>query len=114
MRRRQKTRKFGFADAECWLAAIAFVKQNRFTMTTVSIRDLRQSFPKIEALLTSGEEVWITRRGKAFACITPRTPPQEKKPDFKARFGPKAEWKPVRTRSATPVSDFIRWRAEER
>jgi antitoxin (DNA-binding transcriptional repressor) of toxin-antitoxin stability system len=79
------------------------VKHIGFTMTTVSIRDLRQSFPKIEALLNSGEEVWITRRGKAFACITPRTPPPEKKPDFKARFGPKSEWKPVPLRSGGSV-----------
>lgn len=83
-------------------------------MTTVSIRDLRQSFPMIEALLQKGEEVWITRRGKAFARITPGAPPPEKKPDFKARFGPKSEWQPMRTRSATPVADFIKWREEER
>lgn len=83
-------------------------------MSTVSIRDLRTSFPKVEAMLNAGEEVWISKRGKPFARITLETPPAESKPDFKARFGPGAKIKPVPTKSGRPLQDFLRERDEER
>jgi antitoxin (DNA-binding transcriptional repressor) of toxin-antitoxin stability system len=83
-------------------------------MSTVSIRDLRTSFPKVEAMLNAGEEVWISKRGKPFARITLETPPSETKPDFKARFGAKSKIKPVQTKSGKPLQNFLRWRDEER
>ena len=83
-------------------------------MSTVSIRDLRTSFPKVEALLNAGEEVWISKRGKPFARITLDTPPPVDLPDFKARFGPNTTIKPVATKSGKPLQDFLRWRDEER
>ena len=83
-------------------------------MNTVSIRELRTSFPKVEALLNAGEEVWISKRGKPFARITLETPPPAEKPDFKERFGPGATIQPVKTKSGKPLQDFLRWRDEER
>lgn len=83
-------------------------------MSTVSIRDLRTSFPKVEALLNAGEEVWISKRGKPFARIMLDTPPANQQPDFKARFGPGATIKPVITKSGKPLQNFLRWRDEER
>lgn len=85
-----------------------------FTMSTVSIRDLRTSFPKVEALLNAGEEVWISKRGKPFARIVLDTPPLEEPPDFKARFGPYSKTKAARTKSGKPLQDFLRWRDHER
>ncbi len=85
-----------------------------FPMSTVSIRDLRTSFRKIEAMLNAGEEVWISKRGKPFARITLGTPPSEVVPDFRSRFGTKSKIKPVRTKSGTPLLNFLRWRDEER
>jgi antitoxin (DNA-binding transcriptional repressor) of toxin-antitoxin stability system len=83
-------------------------------MSTVSISELRNSFPKVEALLHAGEEVWISKRGKLFARITLDTPPLPEKPDFKARFGPKSPIKPAVTISGRPLQDFLHWRNEER
>ena len=77
-------------------------------MTTVSIRDLRLSFPKVEALLLRGEDVWISRRGKTFARLSLETPPPTAKDTdpnarFRARFGPDAEWKPMKLNSGGSV-----------
>lgn len=85
-----------------------------FTMRTVSIRDLRTSFPKVEAMLNAGEEVWISKRGKAFARIMLDTPPVDTKPDFAARFGPAAMSQPVPTVSGLQLLDFLEWRDAER
>ncbi len=90
------------------------VNQICFTMTTVSIRDLRTSFPKVEAMLNAGEEVWISKRGKAFARIMLDTPPVDAKPDFAARFGRDAKVRPIVTTSGRPLSDFLKWRDAER
>jgi antitoxin (DNA-binding transcriptional repressor) of toxin-antitoxin stability system len=40
-------------------------------MKTVSVRDLRYDFPKVEALLRSGEEIRITKRRRVIARLTP-------------------------------------------
>lgn len=39
-------------------------------MKTATLRDLRYSFPKIEAWLRAGEEVQITRHAKPVAHLT--------------------------------------------
>ena len=95
------------------LAGIADVIHGSFTMTTVSIRDMRLSFPKVEALLRAGEEVWIAKRGKPFARIVPDTPKPAKKPDWKKRFGPDGE-KPALIPGLRPVTTFIQERDHER
>lgn len=60
-----------------------------YHMKTVSVRDLRYDFRKVEALLRSGEDVQITKRSKVIARLTaepggkPTRPPM---PDFMARL----------------------------
>lgn len=57
-------------------------------MKTATVRDLRYSFPKIEAWLAAGEEVLITKHSKPLARLVPGA--GEKKelpplPDYEAR-----------------------------
>jgi antitoxin (DNA-binding transcriptional repressor) of toxin-antitoxin stability system len=40
-------------------------------MKTVSVRDLRYDFPKVEELLRCGEEIHITKRRRVIARLTP-------------------------------------------
>jgi antitoxin (DNA-binding transcriptional repressor) of toxin-antitoxin stability system len=58
-------------------------------MKTVTVRDLRYDFPKIEAWLELGEEVLVTKRNKLIATITKSRPLSQKAlpplPDFAAR-----------------------------
>jgi antitoxin (DNA-binding transcriptional repressor) of toxin-antitoxin stability system len=42
-------------------------------MKTATIRDLRLTFPKVEAWLASGETVRLTKRGRPIARIVPDT-----------------------------------------
>lgn len=42
-------------------------------MKTATIRDLRLTFPKVEAWLASGETVRITKRGRPIARLVPDT-----------------------------------------
>jgi antitoxin (DNA-binding transcriptional repressor) of toxin-antitoxin stability system len=59
-------------------------------MITVSIRELRTSFPRVAALLEEGEEVWITRRGIIFARIEGAKPrPEGCGQKLAVRFGPR-------------------------
>jgi antitoxin (DNA-binding transcriptional repressor) of toxin-antitoxin stability system len=55
-------------------------------MRTVSVRDLRYDFPKVESLLLSGEEVKITKRRKVIACLTAEHADKPPLPDFMARL----------------------------
>ncbi len=58
-----------------------------YHMKTVTVRDLRYDFPKVERILREGKEVQITKRGKVIAWLAPRpsdvAPPM---PDFMARL----------------------------
>jgi len=60
-------------------------------MKTVSVRDLRYDFPKVEALLKSGEEIRITKRKRVIARLTPEPSERPEMPDFlgqmRANFG---------------------------
>lgn len=40
-----------------------------YHMKSVTVRDLRYDFPKVERLLKEGKPVRVTKRGKAFARI---------------------------------------------
>ena len=40
-------------------------------MKTVSVRDLRYDFPKVEEILRAGEEIQITKRKRPIARLTP-------------------------------------------
>ena len=48
-------------------------------MKTATIRDLRLTFPKVEAWLASGETVRLTKRGRPIARIVPDTTPTGRK-----------------------------------
>jgi antitoxin (DNA-binding transcriptional repressor) of toxin-antitoxin stability system len=59
-------------------------------MRTVSVRDLRYDFPKVEKMLQSGEEIRITKRRKVIARLTPEHGPEQAGrpplPDFLGRM----------------------------
>jgi len=57
-------------------------------MKTVTVRELRTAFPKIEAMLLNGQELAITKRGKIVALLVqPSKRESKRKLDFKKRFG---------------------------
>jgi antitoxin (DNA-binding transcriptional repressor) of toxin-antitoxin stability system len=51
-------------------------------MKTVSVRDLRYDFPKVEEMLRSGEEIRITKRRRVIARLTPEPMERPPLPDF--------------------------------
>ena len=58
-------------------------------MKTVTVRDLRNNFSKVEAWLGEGEEIRIEKRGTpiGFLSATPRSGAAKvKQPDFMARL----------------------------
>jgi antitoxin (DNA-binding transcriptional repressor) of toxin-antitoxin stability system len=57
-----------------------------YHMKTVSVRDLRYDFPKVERILRSGEEIQITKRRKAIARLTPEPASRPPLPDFLGRL----------------------------
>jgi antitoxin (DNA-binding transcriptional repressor) of toxin-antitoxin stability system len=58
-----------------------------YHMKTVSIRDLRYHFPKVERLLQHGETVQITKRKRVVGTLSPPEPPAAPQmPDFMARM----------------------------
>jgi len=57
-----------------------------YHMTTVSVRDLRYDFPRIEDLLRKGEEIQITKRRKVIARLVPEKTERPPMPDFLARI----------------------------
>jgi antitoxin (DNA-binding transcriptional repressor) of toxin-antitoxin stability system len=57
-------------------------------MKTATVRDLRYNFPQVEAWLSGGEEVELTKRGRVVGRIVPspaEAPKKFKMPDFAAR-----------------------------
>ncbi|HYY31728.1 MAG TPA: hypothetical protein VE860_27535 [Chthoniobacterales bacterium] len=55
---------------------------------TVTVRELRTSFPKIEAMLLSGQQIAITKRGRVIALLVePSKSKSSRKLDWKKRFG---------------------------
>ena len=56
-------------------------------MKTVSVRDLRYDFPKVERLLREGKDVQVTKRKRVIARLVPEpVSAQPKMPDFMARM----------------------------
>ena len=63
------------------------------TMKTATVRDLRNSFPRVAAWIAEGETVGITKAGKLFARLVPPMPAKTSKlvkPDIMAQL--KATW----------------------
>ena len=58
-----------------------------YHMKTATIRDLRYNFPQVEAWLSGGEEIELTKRGRVVGRIVPGAAktPKRKMPDFAAR-----------------------------
>lgn len=57
-----------------------------YHMKTVSVRDLRYDFPKVEGLLRKGEEIRITKRRKTIARLIPEPAHRPITPDFLGRM----------------------------
>lgn len=57
-----------------------------YHMKTVSVRDLRYDFKKVERLLELGEEVQITKRRKPIARLSPEPAERPPLPDFLGRL----------------------------
>jgi antitoxin (DNA-binding transcriptional repressor) of toxin-antitoxin stability system len=55
-------------------------------MKTVSVRDLRYDFPKVEEMLRAGEEIRITKRRRVIARLTPEPAERPPLPDFLGRM----------------------------
>ena len=55
-------------------------------MKTVSVRDLRYDFHKVEEMLRSGEEIRITKRRRVIARLTPEPMDRPPLPDFLGRM----------------------------
>ncbi|MGA8655084.1 MAG: hypothetical protein WB586_02970 [Chthoniobacterales bacterium] len=55
---------------------------------TVTVRELRTSFPKIEAMLLGGQQIAITKRGRIIALLVePSKSKRSRKLNWKNRFG---------------------------
>ena len=57
-------------------------------MKTATVRDLRNSFSKLEAWLAEGEQICIEKRGKPIGVLSawePDSAPLQSKPDFAKR-----------------------------
>ncbi len=56
-------------------------------MKTISVRDLRYDFPKVERLLREGKDLQVTKRKRVIARLVPEpVQAQPKMPDFMARM----------------------------
>jgi antitoxin (DNA-binding transcriptional repressor) of toxin-antitoxin stability system len=53
---------------------------------TATVRDLRNRFAAVAKWIEDGERVTITRRGAAFATLSPARPERPRKVDWTARF----------------------------
>ena len=65
------------------------VRLSCLTMKTATVRDLRNHFARISRWVEAGEEVEVTKRGRAFARIEPVQPQKRqrfKMPDVMARL----------------------------
>lgn len=60
------------------------MKQNITIMHTLTVRDLRYDFAKVEAWLADGQEIEITKHGKPVARLTPLRTELARKFDIEA------------------------------
>ncbi len=58
-----------------------------YHMNSVSVRDLRYDFKKVEQLLSQGEEIQVTKRRRVIARLIPEKPAERPPmPDFLGRL----------------------------
>ena len=57
-----------------------------YHMKTVTVRDLRYDFPKVERILREGAEVQVTKRRQVIARLVPEPMPSGRRPDFLGRM----------------------------
>jgi antitoxin (DNA-binding transcriptional repressor) of toxin-antitoxin stability system len=57
-----------------------------YHMKTVSVRDLRYDFKKVERLLSQGDEIQVTKRRKVIARLSPVPTERPPLPDFLGRL----------------------------
>lgn len=57
-----------------------------YHMKTVSVRDLRYDFKKVERLLAEGGEIQLTKRRAVIARIVPEQKSRPPLPDFRGRL----------------------------
>ena len=58
-----------------------------YHMRTITVRDLRYDFPKVERILREGKEVQVTKRGRVIAKLAPEPEPVPPPlPDFMGRI----------------------------
>ena len=57
-----------------------------YHMKTVSVRDLRYDFRKVERLLSQGEDIQVTKRRKVIARLSPAIEARPPLPDFLGRL----------------------------
>ena len=57
-----------------------------YHMKTVTVRDLRYDFKKVERLLRQGDEVQVTKRRTIIARLVPESNPSQALPDFRSRL----------------------------
>ena len=55
-------------------------------MKTATVRDLRNHFADVATWIEAGEQIAITRNGRAFATLSPATPVKPRKADWAARL----------------------------
>lgn len=73
---------------------LRYVRHILSHMKTATVRELRNDFPRIEALVREGETVAISKRGQVIATLVPAGAkagaPTRRKPDIMARL--KKNW----------------------
>lgn len=56
-------------------------------MKTITVRDLRYQFPKVERMLREGQDIEVTKRRRVIARLVPERPAVEAAlPDFLAQL----------------------------
>ncbi|MGH9599743.1 MAG: type II toxin-antitoxin system Phd/YefM family antitoxin [Terracidiphilus sp.] len=74
-------------------------------METISVRDLRYDFKKVESMLREGKAVRVTKRNKVIAQLIPEPAARPPLPDFLARMRANYGDKVLETSGAELISE---------
>lgn len=75
-------------------------------MKTATVRDLRNNFADVAKVIEEGEPIAITRRGAAFAVLTPAKPNAPRKVDWRQSAALRGRVKRARKLTARQTRDF--------